>query len=98
MNTYKILFSANAEIDLETIQLYYKNINPKLAYNFIVSLQKQLNTISIFPFGFPIKYKIFRAKIIKGFPFSILYDIDEQQSIIYINRIFHNKQNNIDKL
>ncbi len=39
MNDYKILFSTNAEIDLNNIQLYYQKIDPKIAYNFITSLK-----------------------------------------------------------
>ncbi len=97
MNNYKVLFSANAETDLDNIHFYYKNINPKIAFNFLDSLQNELNTIAIFPFGFPVKHHIFRAELVKGFPYSILYDIDENQNIIYINRIFHNKQNSTKK-
>jgi plasmid stabilization system protein ParE len=96
MNDYKILFSANAEADLDQIELYYKNINPKIAAKFIASLQNQLFSINTFPFGFPVKYKEVRAKLIKGFPYVILYDFDEQQKIIYINRIYHSRQKTIE--
>lgn len=97
---FEILFTAPAVYDLKKIKTYLDGVNPSIFYTMMEILKKKMLVIEKEPFiasvFLVIRNKGYRRIIIKGYVF--IYDVDETQQIIYIDRIFHRRENYYSKL
>lgn len=64
---------------------YYKNINPKLAKQFLSRIREAKTYIGRSPLGFQIKYNNVRTLLLKQFP----YLIDDDRKVIIILAVIH---------
>ncbi len=75
---------------------YYKNINPKLAKQFLFRIREAKTYITKYLLGFQIKYKEVRTLLLKQIPYHIHYLIDETKKQIVILAIIHAYKNPTD--
>lgn len=88
---YKVVIHPEAKQELKEARDYYRNIDLKLAQAFLDSVDSYLKIISENPFLFQIKYKDYREAYLRKFPFSIIYEVDNDY--IYVDSVFLTHRN-----
>lgn len=96
--SYSFVNKPVVSIDINNAVNYYKNINPKLAQQFLFRLQEAKTYIAKSPFGFQIKYKEVRTLLLKQFPYHIHYLVKDTEEQIVIIAIMHAYKNPFDYL
>jgi mRNA-degrading endonuclease RelE of RelBE toxin-antitoxin system len=89
---YSLYFSEIAENDIEKALYFYENINESVVNHFKKQLNQVLEAISINPF-YQIKYKNIRALPFKSMPYIVLFEVYENEKMVYIYSIFNTYQN-----
>ena len=89
---YSLYFSEIAENDIEKALYFYENINESVVNHFKNQLNQVLEAISINPF-YQIKYKNIRALPFKSMPYIVLFEVYENEKMVYIYSIFNTYQN-----
>lgn len=90
---FEIVNAKKIESDLLDIVEYYKEINPKLAKEFISRMKEASVYILKAPFSFQIKYKNVRTVLLKQFPYHIHYILNEENNQIVILAVIHSYRN-----
>ena len=91
--TYRILITPTALLDISEAIKYYNTKANNLGYKFADDLENNLTQIALMPKAYSIRYKNVRAKLLKRFPFLILYTENEESNSIEVLRIFNTYQN-----
>lgn len=91
--SYAFVNRPAVSLDIFNAVDYYKNINPKLAKQFLFRIREAKTYIAKSPLGFQIKYKEVRTLLLKQFPYHIHYIIDETRKQIVILAIIHAYKN-----
>lgn len=81
-----------AELELDEIVFYYENIQNGLGNKFLKDYENLLDILESFPF-FERKYNIMRQLPFKKFPYTIHFQVDEFENIVYIESITCDYQN-----
>lgn len=89
---YSLYFSEIAENEIEKALYFYENINESVVNHFKKQLNQVLEAISINPF-YQIKYKNIRALPFKSMPYIVLFEVYENEKMVYIYSIFNTYQN-----
>lgn len=87
---YRILIQPEAEFDLQEAFDWYEENNSGLGSEFIRAVDASLAKIQRNPFAYPTVYREIRRKLIRKFPYGILYLIESET--IYIIACFHIKR------
>ena len=90
---YEVIISHRARVDLETAIEWYNAQQYDLGIDFLLDFYTCLDFLSTFPKVSAVVYKGYRRLIIKRFPYSIFYEIDEITKEVIILAIWGNKQN-----
>ena len=81
-----------AELELDEIVYYYENIQNGLGNRFLIDYENLLDILESYPF-FEQKYNIMRQLPFKKFPYTIHFQVDEFENIVYIESISCDYQN-----
>jgi plasmid stabilization system protein ParE len=87
--SYSVVNRPAVSLDIIKATDYYKNINPKLAKQFLFRIREARAYIAHTPLGFQVKYKDVRTLQLKQFPYHIHYLIDDSKNQIIILAIIH---------
>ena len=86
----KIVFDPLAKQELENATTFYENCQKGLGQKFLNAVESATDTISHFPYLFPILQNHFRRCLIRKFPFGIVYSIEKET--IYVISVMHLKR------
>jgi hypothetical protein len=86
---YKTINLPLVTSDIINAVAYYKEINPKLANQFLLRIKEAKDFIEIAPFSFQIKYLQVRTVLLKQFPYHLHYVIDEERNLVVVLAIIH---------
>lgn len=87
---YTIQFSPEASDDLTDILGFYKSqSSPDLQRRFIQALSTTLKTLQVSPKSFSIRFKNARCGVVKTFPYTIYYWVDDVQQNVNLFAILH---------
>ncbi|NEP61285.1 MAG: type II toxin-antitoxin system RelE/ParE family toxin [Symploca sp. SIO2G7] len=87
---YQVLVLPEAEQDLEDAYNWYEEQNTGLGSEFIRVVDASFSTIQRNPFASAVVYQQVRRKLIRKFPYSLLYIVRDE--IIVIVACFHVKR------
>lgn len=87
----RILIQPEAEFDLQEAFDWYEESNRGLGSEFIRAVDAGLAEIQRNPFAYLTVYKQIRRKLIRKFPYGIIYLIESET--IYVIACFHVKRN-----
>lgn len=90
---YEISITPSALLDISEGVEYYNTKAEDLGYKFADDIENNFKIISLNPKAFTIRYKNVRGKLLKKFPFLILYTEDKESKTIEVLRIFNTYQN-----
>lgn len=90
----KIVFHPLAVRDLLDAQIYYSEINPVLSRQFRQQIDLVVEPLFRFPFFYhPIaKRSRFRRANLEQFPYNLVYEVIEDQSLIRVLTVRHHKR------
>ena len=89
---YKIIFSAEAMMDLKDAEFWYETQQKGLGKRLVADVKSVVNKISNNPHFASIRFENIRTPFCKIFPYSIHYEIDEAEKLIRIISIFHHSR------
>ena len=90
----RIKYTARAEKDLRIAISWYEEQRLGLGLEFLDCVEFAIKRILAFPDSYPKPYKSFHRCVIRRFPFSIFYTLE--QEIIVIHAVFDNRQDPIN--
>lgn len=85
-----IKYTDRSKDDLEMAFLWYEQQRRGLGFEFLDCVEVALETILDFPEKHQVIYSTFRRCVIRRFPFSIFYTIENGEIIIH--SVFDNRQ------
>ena len=86
---FKLVFSPEAQNDLQEIYDWYETKLPDLGERFIDEVEKRLFQLAHTPGIGPIKYEDIRCVLVPDFPYLIYYGVNLTNKQIIAYRIFH---------
>jgi toxin ParE1/3/4 len=81
----------NALDDLQNALDWYESQSSGLEQRFSKAVNERLNFISLYPESSAIHLEGFRRVQLKKFPYSIYYDYEATQNVVYVAAVLHNK-------
>ena len=92
LKLFALEYSERALRELEEIVLWYVIRSEKASNGFVKKFSKKVDVLKLNPIQFSKKHKQHREIILKTFPFSIIYVVEEKRNLILITSIFHHKR------
>lgn len=90
---YKYLFHEDAQREYEDAVRWYLASSSKVAKDFIAAVDHVLELICNNPTRWRNEYRSYFALSLKKFPYTIIYSIDEEEKLINVLTVFHQKRN-----
>ena len=85
----KAVFTEEAQPDIQKATFWYETQSLGLGKQFIKSVRLAIKSIRNTPYGFAMRFGIFRAIPLNKFPYLLYYEIDEKDSVIVIMAVLH---------
>jgi plasmid stabilization system protein ParE len=86
-----VLFHPAAEEEFKEAVLWYGNQQEGLDLEFVRCIDDAIQKIKRNSGLYPIEFENYRKKVVRRFPFKIVYEITEDH--IYILAVFHSRRN-----
>ncbi|MCA0430055.1 MAG: type II toxin-antitoxin system RelE/ParE family toxin [Bacteroidetes bacterium] len=90
---YQYILNSKAQEEYETSVNFYSEKGEEIAIKFVETTEKTIILIRKKPYLYKKSYKNFHEAVIKNFPFSIIYSVEEQIKTVIIFSVFHNNRN-----
>lgn len=91
--TYKYRFNPVAAYEYEDAYFWYSMISDKLGDDFLKVSEERIKLICNYPYRYRNTYRSLREISLKKYPYTIIYDIDEQRKTIIITAVYHHRRN-----
>lgn len=91
--TYSYILNIHAQQEYEQSLEWYGERSTNAAEQFVQAIDNALQLICDSPYRWRNKYKNFREINLRKYPFTIIYTIEEDKSIVAIFSIYHHKRN-----
>ena len=88
----KLSYTDRAKQDIELATLWYEEQRKGLGFEFLDCIKQAETLIKTQPQMYAFVYSIYRCGIVKRFPFSVFYTIENNEEII-VHSVFDNCQN-----
>ena len=92
----KLSYTHRAKDDIEIAVLWYEKKRDGLGLEFFERIKECEKLIELNPRAYQKSYSVFRRCVLKRFPFSIFYTIENNDNII-VHSVFDNRQNPIKR-
>jgi plasmid stabilization system protein ParE len=86
-----VVFHPEAEAEFREAVLWYGNQHKGLDIEFARCVDDAIQKIKRNPVLFPVEFDYYRKKVVRRFPFQIIYEASEKH--IYILAVFHSRRN-----
>lgn len=92
----KLSYTSKAKVDIEVAVLWYEKQRNGLGLEFFERIRECETLIKLQPKMYHISYSKFRQCVLKRFPFSIYYTIEDNENLI-VHSVFDNRQDPIKR-
>jgi len=86
----KLRYTGRAKDDIELALAWYERQRRGLGFEFLDCVEVSIRSILENPKMYRVYYSYFRGSVIRRFPFSIFYTIEDKE--IVVHSIFDNRQ------
>ena len=86
-------YTDKAKEDVDLAFKWYEEQRQGLGFDFLDSIELSVRNIIIYPKMYLISHSVFRRALIKKFPFSLFYTLEEGISRVVVHAVFDNRQN-----
>ncbi len=90
--TYKSIILPQAKNEIREAARYYNDQKTDLGLRFLKEVKSRVASISKQPEIYQIRYRTVRMALLKKFPYSIHYCIDDENKHIVVLALFHQAQ------
>jgi plasmid stabilization system protein ParE len=90
--TYEVTLVHRAQNEFVESVEWYRKRNRKAAEDFITNFTEAVNLVSSAPHRWPEYHKDFRDCLVKDYPFTIVYRVDELEKRVVIISVFHHSR------
>lgn len=87
---YRLVVSPGANADLNSVALWYLNIDSNLASRFLAETNTVMRRITRMPHAFPVRAGPFRQALVKRFPYLIYYFV--KMNVVVVSAILHQRR------
>lgn len=87
----RLRYTDRAKNDLEVAFVWYEKQRYGLGFEFLDCIEIAIKEVLTFPEMYQLCYSNFRRNVIRRFPFSIFYTIEDNE--IVVHSVFDNRQN-----
>lgn len=87
----KLKYTDRARDDVEFAFAWYERQRRGLGFEFLDCVENAVKSIQENPAIYRVYYSIFRGCVIRRFPFSVFYTIEDTK--IVVHSVFNNRQN-----
>ncbi len=91
--TYSYIPTIHAQHDYEQSLQWYSERSTDAAEKFVQAIDNALQLICDSPYRWRNKYKKYHEINLRKYPFTIIYTIEEDNSLLVILSIYHHKRN-----
>ena len=88
---YNVVFHPKAEEEFREAVWWYGNQQEGLDFEFVRCIDDAIQKIKRNPVLYPVEFDHYRKKVVRRFPFQIIYEASEKH--IYILAVFHSRRN-----
>lgn len=88
----KIILLRKALEDIRNSRDWYDEKDEGLGKIFVENVDDCIASIAETPNAYPVKYRVLRARLVKMFPYSVFYQV-ENMNVIRVYAILHHRQN-----
>jgi plasmid stabilization system protein ParE len=71
-----------AQQDIREARRWYQKVSPALAEDFLASVDAAIDLVMQQPLAFPLVQRTFRRILLRRFPYSLFYQVDEQAIVV----------------
>ena len=90
----KVFYTERGREDLNVAFSWYEQQRTGLGLAFLDCVEEVIETICSMPRLYPEYYKSFRRALVRRFPFSVFYTVEEE--MIVVHAVFDNRQNPVN--
>ncbi len=87
----KLRYTAGARDDIDLALAWYERQRRGLGLEFLDCVEAAIASVRDSPSMYPIRYSCFRCCVVRRFPFSIFYTIEDDE--IVVHSVFDNRRN-----
>jgi len=87
----KLRYTDRAKDDIEIAILWYEKQRIGLGFEFLDCIKESEELIKNQPKMYAVSYSFYRGCVVKRFPFSIYYTIENKENIV-VHSVFDNRQ------
>ena len=80
---YNLIIKEQAKLDFGKIAVYYNSQREDLGFEFWDAVEIALHDITSNPLGYQIKYEVYRTKLIKPFPYLLIFELIGKDIVVY---------------
>lgn len=80
---YKLIIKDPVNKEITEAFDYYEEKQDKLGYSLLDAIQESLRELKLNPLGYQIKYSAYRTKLVRPFPYVLIYEIIGKEIVIY---------------
>ena len=91
----RLRYTDRARDDLELAFVWYERQRRGLGFEFLDCVEAAVKSILERPKLYRVRYALFRGCVIRRFPFSIFYTIEERE--IVVHSVFDNRQDPVKR-
>lgn len=88
----KIHIFKTALNDLQDALNWYENQSTGLEQRFSKAINERIKFIATHPEASPIRAEGYRGAQLKKFPYTIYYDYDDTQQVVFVSAVLHDKR------
>ncbi|MEZ5346551.1 MAG: type II toxin-antitoxin system RelE/ParE family toxin [Pyrinomonadaceae bacterium] len=92
----EIIIRPEAKLEIEEAHQYYREIEEKLGSDFLESIERALDFVSLNPLAQPKLYKNIHRILLVKFPYAIFYLFDNRKIVVLA--CFHQRREMSDSL
>lgn len=87
--SYGVILVRRAQDEWEDSVEWYRKRSHKAATGFITNFEEAVQLISSAPDRWPEYHKDFRECLVRDYPFTIVYRVDDKAKLVIIISVFH---------
>lgn len=96
--SYTIVFASIVKDELQVSYNWYEEQKLGLGEHFLMIIEGSVSSIANHPFFYPIKFSHYREYVVAKFPYVIVFEIIEENNIIYILHVFNTNRDYKNRL
>lgn len=93
---YHLLIKEPVKEEISDAFLYYESKQEGLGYKLMDSIEVSMENILKNPFGYELRNKYFRSKVVYPFPYCLVFEVMNNEVIIY--QFFNSKKHPSKKI